>query len=321
LLVYVIRRLLYSIPVLIAASFIIFSFVSISGDPLAGLRLGRDVNQEALDRIEERHHLNEPVLVQYWYWAQGAVTDGFGEDISGARIWPDLKTAMGNTMQLLILAEILAVLLAVGSGVYSAVRQYSPFDYAATTFSFVGFSTPVFWLALILQVLVTNLFLSTGYRLFYTAGLNSSGTDCLLCIDRIQHLALPVIVLSVAGIASYSRYMRASMLEVVNSDYVRTARAKGVRERRVVLHHALRNALIPVVTVVALDFGALLGGAVVTETIFSLNGMGLYLVTALNQRDLYPIMAWLMITATVIITFNLIADILYGFLDPRIRYE
>jgi peptide/nickel transport system permease protein len=111
------------------------------------------------------------------------------------------------------------------------------------------------------------------------------------------------------------------MLEVVNSDYVRTARAKGVRERRVVMHHAFRNALIPVVTVVALDFGALLGGAVVTETIFSLNGMGMYLVSALNERDLYPIMAWLMITATVIIVFNLIADVLYGFLDPRIRYE
>ncbi len=316
-----IRRLLYSIPVLIAASFIIFTFVSISGDPLAGLRLGRDVNQDVFDQIEEEQHLNESIVVQYKYWVQDALFHGFGEDLNGTPIWPDLKTAMGNTMQLLILAQTMAVLLAVVIGTISAVKQYSAFDYLSTTFSFIGFSTPVFWLALVLQVLVTNLFLNTGFRLFYTAGLNSAGMDCTWCLDRLQHLALPVIVLSVAGIASYSRYMRASMLEVVHSDYVRTARSKGLKERKVVMHHAFRNALIPVVTVIALDFGALLGGAVVTEGIFSLNGMGLYLVSALNERDLYPIMAWLMVTATVIIVFNLLADVLYAVLDPRIRYE
>jgi peptide/nickel transport system permease protein len=139
--------------------------------------------------------------------------------------------------------------------------------------------------------------------------------------DRVQHLALPWITLMVVSIAGYSRYMRASMLEVVNSDYVRTARAKGLSERRVTMKHALRNALIPLVTLVALDFGTILGGAVVTETVFSLDGMGLYYINALLGADPYPVMAWLMVTATLVIVFNLVADIMYGLLDPRVRYD
>jgi peptide/nickel transport system permease protein len=259
--------------------------------------------------------------VQYAYWVKEFVTNKFGTTLlQDDPIAPDLTRVLGNTLQLVVGAEILAVLLAVGIGIYSAVKQYSPFDYVATTFSFIGFSTPVFWLALILQVLVTNLYLSTGFRLFFTSGL-SSADPSNFWLDRIQHLMLPMIVLSVAGIAQYSRYMRASMLEVINSDYVRTARAKGLSERKVIMRHAFRNALIPLLTVVALDFGALFGGAIVTEFIFSLDGMGQYFINALQVRDVYPIMAWLMLTGTLIIIFNLIADITYGVLDPRVRYE
>jgi peptide/nickel transport system permease protein len=317
---FVVRRLLISIPVLIATSFIIFMFVSISGDPLAELKQNPKLSEVTLNNIIERKHLDEPLVVQYGYWVRDATLHRFGTDIAGDDIWPDLKRVMANTLQLIILAEIVAVVLAVGIGVYSAVKQYSVFDYTATTFSFLGFSTPVFWFALILQVLVTNFYLSTGVRLFFTSGLNSGEYDNFW-LDRIQHLILPIIVLSVAGIASYSRYMRSSMLEVVHSDYVRTARAKGLTERKVVMHHAFRNALIPVTTVVALDFGAFFGGAIVTETIFSLDGMGLYFIHSLADRDVYPIMAWLMTTGVLIILFNLVADILYGFLDPRIRYD
>ena len=147
------------------------------------------------------------------------------------------------------------------------------------------------------------------------------GTGWHFWVDRAHHLVLPVIVLMVASIATYSRYMRASMLEVVNTDYVRTARAKGLPERKVTMRHAFRNALIPLVTVIALNFGALIGGAVITETVFSLDGMGLYFVNALGTADPYPVMAWLMITATMVIIFNLIADITYGVLDPRVRYD
>jgi peptide/nickel transport system permease protein len=172
-------------------------------------------------------------------------------------------------------------------------------------------------------VLVTNAYLRWDHRIFYTAGLKSEdpGGGLSMLADRAQHLALPWITLMVVSVASYSRYMRASMLEVVNSDYVRTARAKGLAENRVVMRHAFRNALIPLVTLVALNFGALLSGAIVTETVFGLDGMGRYFINALFQGDPYPIMAWLMVTAVMIIIFNLVADIFYGYLDPRIRYD
>ena len=179
------------------------------------------------------------------------VTNKFGtETINDQPIFPDLKRAMVHTLQLVVMAEILAILLAVGIGVYSALRQYSAFDYTATTCSFVGLAIPVFWLALMLQVLFVNIYLWFDVRIFYVAGLSSvdPGHGLSYALDRAQHLALPIMVLMVASIAQYSRFMRASMLEVVNSDYVRTARAKGLDEKRVTMKHAFRNALIPMVT-------------------------------------------------------------------------
>ena len=324
MLIYVIRRLLYSVVVLIAASFIIFTFVSVSNDPLAFLRMQPTASEQTIQNITERKHLDEPIPVQYLYWAKDALFNQFGTTTIGDRpILPELKRVMGHTLQLVIAAELLAILIAVFIGVYSALRQYSVFDYTATTFSFLGLATPVFWLGLMLQVLFVNIYLWFDVRIFYTANLSGidPGTGIHFLLDRAQHLALPVIVLMVASVATYSRYMRASMLEVINSDYVRTARAKGLAERRVTMRHAFRNALIPLVTIVALNFGALLGGAVVTETVFALDGMGLYFVNQLNLGDPYPVMAWLMVTATFVIVFNLVADIAYGWLDPRVRYD
>jgi peptide/nickel transport system permease protein len=321
---YVVRRLLYSAVVLVAASFLVFTFVTISGDPLAQLRITPNVSEQSKQNIIQRKHLDDPVYVRYGYWARDAVTNQFGTTLLGDRpILPDLWRVMKNTLQLVIAAELLAIIFAVLIGVYSAVRQYSAFDYAATTFSFLGLATPVFWLALMLQVLVVQIYEKTGHRIFPIANLNSidPGSGLHFAFDRAHHLVLPVLVLMVASVASYSRYVRASMLEVLNSDYVRTARAKGAPERRVRMRHAFRNALIPLVTLVALSFGNLLGGAIVTETVFSLDGMGLYFVNALLAHDPYPVMAWLMVTATMIIVFNLLADIAYGLLDPRVRYE
>jgi peptide/nickel transport system permease protein len=230
---------------------------------------------------------------------------------------------MGHTLQLVIAAEILAILVAICVGVYSALRQYSVFDYTATTFAFVGLAVPVFWLALMLQILFVNIYLWFDIRIFYVANLNSvdPGTGIHFVLDRAQHLALPILVLMVANMATYTRFMRAAMLEVVNADYVRTARAKGLPERRVTMKHAFRNALIPLVTLVALNFGALMGGAVVTETVFALDGMGLYFITNLNAGDPYPVMAFLMVTAVFVVIFNLLADLAYGWLDPRVRLE
>jgi peptide/nickel transport system permease protein len=324
MLTYVIRRLLYSVVVLIAASMIIFTFVSISGDPLGYLRQQPNVSRITIENISKRHHLDDPIPARYAYWVKDATTNEFGTTLVANRpILPELLRVMGHTAQLVFAAELLALLVAVGIGIYSALRQYSVFDYTATTFSFIGLATPVFWLALMLQVLATKVYTSTGHHIFPIANLSAvdPGTGLHFVLDRAWHLTLPVLVLMVASIATYSRYMRASMLEVINSDYVRTARAKGLSEGKVTMRHAFRNALIPIVTLVALNFGALLGGAVVTETVFGLDGMGLYFIRALNAGDPYPVMAWLMVTATIIIVFNLIADVAYGYLDPRVRYD
>ena len=321
---YVVRRLLYSVVVLVAASVLVFTFVSVSGDPLAQLRITPNLSQQSVQNVIDRKHLDDPIPVRYWYWAKDAVTNEFGTTLLGDRpILPDLWRVMKNTLQLVFIAEILAILIAVGIGVSSALRQYSVFDYTATTVSFLGLATPVFWLALMLQVLVVQIYEQTGHRIFPVASLNSvdPGSGIHFVLDRAHHLVLPVLVLMVASVASYSRYIRASMLEVLNSDYVRTARAKGLPEGRVTMKHAFRNALVPLVTLVGLSFGTLLGGAIVVETVFSLDGMGLYFVNALLANDPYPVMAWLMVTATMIIVFNLLVDIAYGYLDPRVRYE
>ena len=325
MLTYIVRRVLYSIPVLVATSFLIFTFVSISGDPLGRLRANPNITAAQFHSIQHEKKLDRPVIVRYGLWVRDAVTKQFGTTLFGNRkIWPDLQRVIGHTLQFILSALIISVIFGIAIGVYSALRQYSLFDYTATTLSFIGFATPVFWLALMLQVLIVQIYLKWNIRIFYTSGLSSptnAGHGFHFLIDRIQHLALPVIALCVLSIAQYSRYMRASMLEVLNSDFVRTARAKGLLERRVVMKHAFRNALIPLVTVVALDFGAIFAGAIVTETIFTLDGMGFYFINALEASDPYPVMAWLMIVATMVILFNLIADILYGVFDPRIRYD
>jgi peptide/nickel transport system permease protein len=321
---YIIRRLLYSVAVLIAASMLVFFFVTVSGDPLAPLYTTPNVSRSSIDAIADRKHINDPIPVRYWYWVKDATTDNFGTTLLDNRpILPDLWRVMKNTLQLVVAAELLAILIAIGIGVFSALRQYSVFDYSATTVSFLGLATPVFWLGLMVQVLIVYGYEWTGHRIFPIANLSdvNPGKGVDFAIDRAHHLMMPILVLMVANVAGYSRFMRASMLEVVNSDYVRTARAKGLVERRVVMKHAFRNALVPLVTVVALGLPALLGGAIVTETVFSLDGMGLYFINALGTADPYPVMAWLMITATMIIIFNLVADILYGLLDPRVRYD
>lgn len=319
---FILRRLLYSIPVLLASSFLIFVGVSAVGDPLQELRARPLISEQTLQNITERKHLEDPIPVRYVYWLKEAVTDKFGTPLFvQTPIWDDLTRVVGHTLQLVIVAELLALLIGVLIGVYSAIRQYSVFDYTATMASFLGFAMPVFWLALMLQILFTEVFLRTNVRVFYTSGLNSVDNTCTFCVDRAQHLAIPVMVLAVLSIAQYSRYMRASMLEVINSDYIRTARAKGLPEQKVTVRHALRNALIPVVTVSAVNFGVLIGGAIITETIFGLDGMGPYFINNLLSQDVYPVMAWLMITATAIILFNLLADVAYAYLDPRIRYD
>jgi peptide/nickel transport system permease protein len=324
MLTYVVRRLLYSIPVLFVSSFLIFTFVSTTTDPLEAVRMQPNVNQAAIRQVEDEHHLRDPIVVRYGYWVRDAFTNQFGKTILGDRpILPDMLNRLKVTLQIIIAAELLTLLLAVGIGVYSAIKQYSVFDYSMTTLSFLGLAIPVFWLGLILQIIFVNVYNKWGIRIFYTGALDNvdPGTGLHFLIQRIQHLVLPVITLAVISIAGYSRFMRASMLEVINADYIRTARAKGLIERRVVLKHAFRNALIPLMTLAAIDFGTLFGGTVITEFVYGLPGMGRYFLDALAGGETYVIMAWLMVTATMVVIFNLLADLILGFLDPRIRLD
>ena len=321
MLTFVARRLLYSVPVLGISSFLSFVFVSEAGDPLSNLRQNPRVTQGTLNSLAHTYHLDQSVVVRYWYWVESVFTQKLGVSlVTSQPIWPDLQRAMGHTLQVVLVANVIALLLGVAIGIYSAVRQYSLFDYTFTAVSFLGLAMPVFWLALLLQILFVDIYLKWHLRIFYTSGLNNHG-NATWSFDRLQHIALPVVTLTVVSFALYSRFMRASMLDVINSDFVRTARAKGLSEPKVILRHVVRNALIPVVTVTALNFGALLGGAIVTETVFTLDGMGFYFVQKLGQQDVYAVMGYLVITSVAIILFNLLADVLYGFLDPRIRLD
>ncbi|MGH8883890.1 MAG: ABC transporter permease [Egibacteraceae bacterium] len=316
------RRLLSSLPVLLLATALIFFGVTSVGDPLAALRQRPGVSPQTIDSIVARKHLDEPASVQYGYWLRDAVTNRFGTTLfSEQPIWPQLRRALWFTLQLVLTAEVVALFVGVGLGVLSAKRQYSVLDYSTTTVGFLGHSIPVFWFALVLQMVFTNLFRATGVRIFYTAGLSSPevGTGLAFLVDRVQHLVLPVITLAYANVALYSRYMRASMLEVAGADYVRTARAKGLEERLVTRRHEVRTALIPIVTLSAINLGLVFGGAIVTEAVFSIPGMGSFFIEALGERDAYQIMAFLVVSALFIIGGNLMADIAYGYLDPRIR--
>ena len=321
MLTYITRRVLYSIPVLFVSTFLSFVFVSLAGNPTAALRANPRFSQNTLHNIYIQNHLDKSIPVRYVYWLQDVFTHKLGKSLLTLQpIWPDITRTLGHTAQVIIIAETLAIILGVVVGIFSAIRQYSVFDYVFTTFSFLGFAMPTFWLALLLQILFVDIYLKWNVRIFYTSGLNSPGQGTW-SLDRLQHIALPVITLCIISFALYSRYMRASMLDVINSDYVRTARAKGLSEWRVVMRHVVRNALIPIVTVAALNLGGLFGGVIVTETVFTLDGIGYYFVQKLQNDDLYAVMAYLVVTSVIIIVFNLIADILYGYLDPRIRYD
>jgi peptide/nickel transport system permease protein len=317
---YVIRRILISIPVIAVASVALFWFVSVSTDPTARLRNSRDPG--LVTRERERLGLDDPLVVQYKNWAGDFVKGDWGESfITRRQVSTAIRDALWNTIQLIGWAVIICVLLAVLIGVYSAVRQYSTLDYTFTFGALIGLSIPTFFFGLLaIHFLTTELrsFLGWEDPLFYSVGLHSAGQTGF--VDYLRHAALPVLTLSVQLVAGWSRYQRASMLDVMSADYIRTARAKGVPRRKVVFKHALRNALIPLTTVMAVDIGALFGGLIVTEVIFAWPGMGRLFTQALLQGDTAIVLPWMIVTAVFIIAFNLLADVLYGVLDPRIRY-
>src|SRR6266496_933800 len=322
---FIIRRLLISIPVLILSSVLVFLLVANSGDPLGELK-GRNppVPQQVLDLRRHDLNLDKPLPARYWIWVTHFVRGDMGNSISGLNVRSLLGQRLIVTMRMIILATVLALVLAVLTGVISAVRQYHISDYTFTFAGFLFLSMPVFWLAALLKEFVAIKFHQTfGHRVFYTVGAQTpdlTGSLFQRLADYGGHLVLPTATLALIGYASWSRYQRSTMLDVMQSDYIRLARAKGLSRSRVMIRHALRNALIPIATVVAIDTGALFGGAILTERVFSWAGMGDMLVRGISQADIYVVLAWLMVTSVIIILFNLAADILYAVLDPRIRY-
>ncbi|MDQ1439241.1 MAG: peptide/nickel transport system permease protein [Acidimicrobiaceae bacterium] len=320
MLTFIVRRLAYSIPVIIIASALVFGFTRATTDPLARLAQSRDA-AELLPRERHRLGLDKPLVTQYTRWAKDFVRGDWGQSfISRRDVKSEIRDKLGNTVQLIFWGILFSASIAIAVGVYSAARQYSALDYTFTGLSFLGLSMPVFWFALMaIQFLIyepTVLF-HLKQPIFLSVGLHSANDHSL--VDYLRHLTLPVLTLSVQLVAGWSRYQRSSMLDVMSSDYIRTAKAKGVTRRKVLLKHGLRNALIPLTTVMAIDIGALFGGLIITEHIFAWPGMGRLFFDALLSGDTNMVLPWLMVTAVFIIGFNLLADVLYGVLDPRIR--
>ena len=348
---YLLRRFLQLILVVWLSTIVIYALLNAApGGPLSGLRqqaggsgvTGADIAAD-IARLERDFDLDLPLHVRYARWLIGFPKIE-GRENRGGILFGDLglswavargqsvasliQSRLGNTLLLMASATLLSLLVAIPIGIYAAVRQYSIFDYIATTGAFFGIAMPVFWFGMMLIMLFSFYFKQQGW--FYLPTGNAIalrpwdvpmlGTiEPGSALDRILHLILPTIVLSLLYMAGWSRFTRSSMLEVLRQDYVRTARAKGLVERIVISKHALRNALIPLVTIVALQLPGLFGGAILTETVFNWPGMGRLYITALNASDWPLVMSLLFITAVLTVFANLLADILYTVVDPRIR--
>ncbi|MGH4014392.1 MAG: ABC transporter permease [Pseudonocardiaceae bacterium] len=325
MLAYAVRRLFVSVPILVLASFIVFVMAALSGDPLSDLKTRNPPPPpRSLELEAQRLHLDEPLLTRYWNWITGVVQGDFGPSVkSTMQIGPELVDRFLVTFRLIALAMLVALVLAVLVGVVSAVKQYSRTDYTATFFAFLFLSMPSFWFAILLKEAGISFNQAVGRQVLFTIGDSSvyvEGGGWATFTDILGHMILPTISLALLSFAAWSRFQRAAMLEVLNSDYVRLARAKGLRHRTVMTRHALRTALIPLTTVTALDLGAIISGAIVTEIVFQWRGAGSFLFEAIRDHDVYAVSGWLLISATFVILFNLAADLLYAVLDPRIRY-
>jgi peptide/nickel transport system permease protein len=322
---YILRRVLQAIPIMFLLSVFLFGIVRLMpGGPLAQAERNPNVTPEQLAALRVRLGLDQPLPIQYVKWIKAFVLEGdWGFSIKFRRpVAEMIGERVPATLILFGAGFLIMLLFAIPIGVYSAIKPYSVFDNIITTFSFAGQSVPVYWLGLVLIVIfylnVQNPF-GEG-PLFPAGGMYTIGREGEV-LDLLWHLALPIAAMSFSWIAWYSRFLRSSMRDTLNEDYIRTARAKGLPLRTVHFRHALRNALLPLVTLIALDLPTVFGGAVFIETIFAWPGMGRLFWDAAKGRD-YPILlAVMMIYAALTLLFNLIADIVYGFLDPRIRYD
>lgn len=335
---YVIRRILTAIPTLIFISFVIFALLDLApGDPTSNLP--QSIPQEVKERIREALGVNDPFLIRYGKWAyqfmivepinalEKATGLAFGDSENRLRItsWTArgkpvvdiIVERLPQTLWVVGSAYLLSVLFAVPLGIYAAYRQNSMFDQVSSIISVIGFSLPTFFTGvLLIQIFAVRL---GWFPTLYDTTLRVTNFDTFG--EQLRQMAMPVAVLAFFQMATTSRFTRSSVIENLRMDYVRTARSKGLGERAVVVSHVVRNSLIPVVTLIALGIPAIFGGAIVTEQIFAVNGIGQLLITSIQSSDIPVVQTCLMIFAVLVVVFNLIADITYGFLDPRIRYS
>ena len=324
MLAYALRRLLLAVPLLLGITFVSFVVIHLApGDPTTMITGGdpSTVHDPKLyEQLVKEFGLDKPLHVQYWNWLSRLLRLDFGRSFAphGRLVLSMIAERLPITLLLNIVEMLIIVALAIPIGVLSATRQYSTFDKVTTMFVFVGFATPDFWLALLLMILF-------GVQLGWLpiSGLRSLNWEYLTFwrqqADFLSHLALPILVATFGGLAGFSRYMRQSMLEVIRQDYIQSARAKGLAERVVIGKHALRNALLPIVTILGLSLPTLIGGSVIVESVFAIPGMGQLMVQAAFERDYPVLMGNLVIVSTLTLLANLLADLAYSLVDPRIR--
>ena len=318
---YVIGRLFESVLVLALMSFVIYALIALMpGDPIdIMVQSNPDLTPEDATRLKALYGLDKPIFERYWNWLTAAAERDFGYSrIHGRPVLEVMGPRLANTGLLMGLALVLSLAIALPVGIYSALRPHSASDYAINFLALAGISVPVFWLALMLVVVfavILNWLPAGGME---TIGSEAQGLSWIL--DRARYLVLPVIALSVASIGGLTRYVRAAMMEIMRQDYIRTARAKGASPTRVVLLHALRNAMIPVVTILALSFGTLFSGALVTEAMFSYLGMGKLIYDSIIGNDYNMALVSLMFATAMVLVSNLLADLCYAWLDPRVHY-
>ncbi len=340
---YIIKRLLQGIPLLFFISIILFVLMMNMGDPVATMGGRRVTRASDYERLRRQLGLDKPIYTQYLYWLIGndwTKTDVDGDGVAetpGTRrgvlrgdfgvslvsrkpVLQVIGERLPNTLILMLASEFVIIVGSLLVGVYSALRQYSALDHIITALSFIGYSMPIFFIALLSMYIFGVLFKRWGLPYLPTVGMFDPQAGKTTA-QVLWHMVLPVLSISIISFAAYSRYIRSTMLEVLGQDYIRTARAKGLPRREVVYVHALKNASLPIVTVVGLDLPLLLGGAVVTERIFAWPGMGRLFLDHVSRSDLPVVMGILMMIATAVVVFQILTDIVYAWLDPRIRYE
>ncbi|MFM7963647.1 MAG: ABC transporter permease [Actinomycetota bacterium] len=319
---YVLRRLAWAIPTLIFVTFLVYIALRIGTDPVASYkRINPRATKAKIAQYIEVNGLDPNYVRGYFRWLGNFVTLDWPRSIKGSReVWPQLKDALANTIRLGVAASSVGIVIGLGLGVFAALRPGGRRDVAVNTAAFVGISIPPYVSAILFQLLFAVYWSRWfGSTLFPTSGVYPPGQLGFDLGLMLKHMVLPTFVVAIQIIAVYSRYMRSSLLDVLNSEYMRTARSKGISEARVLFRHGLRNALIPVVTIAALDVGAIVGGLIITENVFSYPGMGKYFLSAFGEGDFPLLMPWMVIIVASTLFFNLLADISYAWLDPRIR--